>query len=311
MNLYDLLDVDESATRDEIRAAWKAATADLDPTDRRFRAFNDAAGVLLDEDKRAAYDAELAADREADEEPVVAETAEGPATDVPAVAEEPESSDEPATPVAAAHPATSEEADDAPAPTEAADAVPPAKADGPPRWAFIAAVAAAVVSLLLLVAVLALPGTLGGDPPSERADAASEAARSAEDAVSELVPVVLAYNYKTFDEDVDRASAYLTDAYAAERDELFESTVEVDGEQLTFREQVVKEKLVVNAAVTGTGLTRVSEGGDVAKVVAFINQESRKGDAAPQPLRMWATLTLQRDDGRWLLDDICTESDCF
>lgn len=291
MNLYDLLDVDESATRDEIRAAWKAATADLDPTDRRFRAYNDAAGVLLDDDKRAAYDAELAADREADE-PAAPAVAEPPA----ALAE----TDEPPAP---------EEREDAPAP--AAAIAPTAESAGPPRWAFVVAVAAGVISLLLLVVVLALPGTFGGDPPSERADAASEAAESAEDAVSELVPVVLAYDYRTLDEDIDRASAYLTDEYAAERDELFDSTVEVDGGELTFREQVVKAKLVVNAAVTGTGLTRVSEGGDKALVVAFIDQESRKGDAAPQPLKMWATLTLAREDGRWLLDDICTESDCF
>ncbi|MFC7504727.1 DnaJ domain-containing protein, partial [Nocardioides sp. GCM10030258] len=60
VNNYDLLNVDESATADEIRAAWKVAIADLDPSDRRFRAYNDAAGVLLDEDKRASYDAGLA-----------------------------------------------------------------------------------------------------------------------------------------------------------------------------------------------------------------------------------------------------------
>ena len=62
-SLYDLLDVDEDASPDQVRTAWKAAIADLDPTDRRFRAFNDAAGVLLDADKRSAYDAELAAAR--------------------------------------------------------------------------------------------------------------------------------------------------------------------------------------------------------------------------------------------------------
>ena len=61
VSLYDLLDVDRDATADEIRAAWKAAIADLDPSDRRFRAYNQAAEVLLDPERRAAYDAELAA----------------------------------------------------------------------------------------------------------------------------------------------------------------------------------------------------------------------------------------------------------
>lgn len=58
---YDLLDVEESATDAEVRAAWKAAIADLDPTDRRFRVYNEAAEVLLDPARRSSYDEELAA----------------------------------------------------------------------------------------------------------------------------------------------------------------------------------------------------------------------------------------------------------
>lgn len=57
---YDVLDVSPDASADEIRAAWRAAIADLDPTDRRFAALNQAAEVLLDPARRAAYDAELA-----------------------------------------------------------------------------------------------------------------------------------------------------------------------------------------------------------------------------------------------------------
>ena len=59
---YDVLDVEPDASADEIRAAWRAAVADLDPTDRRFRVYNQAAEVLLDPSRRAAYDAELAAE---------------------------------------------------------------------------------------------------------------------------------------------------------------------------------------------------------------------------------------------------------
>jgi Mce-associated membrane protein len=58
---YDVLDVDPRASEAEIRAAWKAAIADLDPSDRRFRLLNQAAEVLLDRDERAAYDAGLEA----------------------------------------------------------------------------------------------------------------------------------------------------------------------------------------------------------------------------------------------------------
>jgi Mce-associated membrane protein len=59
-SLYDLFDVDPTATADEIRTAWRAKIADLDPTDARFGRLNDAAGVLLDPERRAAYDASLA-----------------------------------------------------------------------------------------------------------------------------------------------------------------------------------------------------------------------------------------------------------
>ncbi len=57
---YDVLDVEPDASPEEIRAAWRAGIADLDPTERRFRSLNQAAEVLLDEQSRAAYDAELA-----------------------------------------------------------------------------------------------------------------------------------------------------------------------------------------------------------------------------------------------------------
>jgi Mce-associated membrane protein len=57
---YDVLGVDPEVSTDEIREAWKAGIADLDPTDRRFRLLNQAAEVLLDPEQRAAYDATLA-----------------------------------------------------------------------------------------------------------------------------------------------------------------------------------------------------------------------------------------------------------
>jgi Mce-associated membrane protein len=60
-NLYDLLDVEPDASSADIRAAWRRAIDGLEPGDRRFRAFNAAAETLLDDERRAAYDAELAA----------------------------------------------------------------------------------------------------------------------------------------------------------------------------------------------------------------------------------------------------------
>ena len=78
---YDLLGVEPDATDEEIRAAWKSGIADLDPGDRRFRTLNEAAEVLLDSERRAAYDRELEPE---DETPAAvpaepAEVAPGPA----------------------------------------------------------------------------------------------------------------------------------------------------------------------------------------------------------------------------------------
>ena len=56
---YDVLGVDEHAAPEEIRTAWKDSIADLSPGDRKFRVCNEAAEVLLDPERRAAYDAEL------------------------------------------------------------------------------------------------------------------------------------------------------------------------------------------------------------------------------------------------------------
>ncbi len=58
---YDVLDVDSGASSAEIRGAWRDGIADLEPGSRRFQTLNQAAEVLLDEAKRAAYDEELAA----------------------------------------------------------------------------------------------------------------------------------------------------------------------------------------------------------------------------------------------------------
>lgn len=58
---YDVLDVEPTASADEIRSAWRAGIAELEPGSRRFQTLNQAAEVLLDQPKRSAYDVELAA----------------------------------------------------------------------------------------------------------------------------------------------------------------------------------------------------------------------------------------------------------
>lgn len=73
IDLYDLLDLAPGASEAEIRVAWKSAIADLDPGDRRFRAYNQAAETLLDVEARRAYDQTRTPEVEAEPEVARAE----------------------------------------------------------------------------------------------------------------------------------------------------------------------------------------------------------------------------------------------
>ena len=84
---YDVLGVSRDASPAEIKAAWRNATDKFEPGSGsgQFRMFNEAADVLLDPERRAAYDASLDADQAeapADAQPP-APTAEEPAPPPP------------------------------------------------------------------------------------------------------------------------------------------------------------------------------------------------------------------------------------
>ncbi len=258
-SLYDLLNVDESASTEEIRAAWKAAIADLDPTDRRFRAFNQAAETLLDPERRRAYDAGLA-----DTEPAEVE---------PEVTPEPEPEEEPG-----------------PEP-EPEDEPEPAFTESEPRSVSGRMLAAAGALALAAVAgtvwIWTQPGASGDtDQYQEREEAAQQAAAVAEEAVDS----VLSYDYRRLEDDVARATPYLTDDYAAE----YRSLIEELGPQAE------SAKLVVEGSAIATGIIR--SGDDRAEILVFVNQESTRAGTENEPLRMWVTMTMVSDGDGWLID---------
>ena len=190
-NLYDLLDVDHDATAEEIRAAWKAAIADLEPDDRRFRVYNEAGAILLDPERRAAYDATLA----------------------PEPAEEPAEAEVVPVEGAAAEPAPDEPEPDEPEPASVVDERP----DGdPPTGSRRHDVLLWVTAVLAVLAVAAVATTVYAftrpEPVDE--DAARAAARAA------VVPV-LSFDYRTLDEDAAAARAYLTSSFRKEYDKTF------------------------------------------------------------------------------------------
>lgn len=321
ISLYDLLDVEEDATQEQIRVAWKVAIADLDPTDRRFRAFNDAARVLLDADKRREYDAKLAAERAEVEDEISADAESSvPAASLPdgssADGSSPDgSSPNESLPNEGSRAERSDVSSDQPGDDDRSEVPAPvavggAAAVGPPTWSLVVAGVAAVVSLSVAIVVLSWPGSLGGTSPADRVDRAERAERAgmtAVDSAAAAVPAVLSYDYRTLDADFAEAEEFLTEEFAAKRSELFDQQADSG---LTLREQVVADEVVVTARVAGTGLTRVSEDGGRASVVVFVDQDSQKGEDSPRSLRMWATLSMVADGEDWLVDDICTEDDC-
>lgn len=183
---YDVLDVPPDASTEEVRSAWRAGIADLDPTERRFALLNEAAQVLLDPEQRAAYDAEIGLDQ-------------------PAPAPEPEAGAAPGT-------ATEQVVE----PEASAAAPAPVARRAVPGW-----VLAGLAAVVLLVAGAA--GVVYATVPSDRSveDATSEARAAAERAI---VPI-LSYDAAALDDSKAAAEAYLTGSYREEYDKLFDGVI--------------------------------------------------------------------------------------
>lgn len=186
---YDVLDVDPTAGAEVIRASWKSAIAELDPTDRRFRLLNQAAEVLLDPARRSEHDAVLAADPEGaasdpgGEDVGTAEGFRGSGVDSPA-----------------------------PRPAEVAGEERVSYAGwSPPAW-LLAALAVLVAVVVTACAIVAR------NPADDAIEARTQAAQNA----AEVAAVaVLSYDYRDMQASSDAASAYLTPAFRKDYDALF------------------------------------------------------------------------------------------
>ncbi len=251
---YDLLDVAPTSSDDEVRAAWKAAIADLEPTDRRFQTLNKAAEVLLDPVRRAAYDAELEAEVELAELAALAAQAEAAPTP----------GDGPVEPGAEVS----------------------SSSRGVPGW-LLAALAAAV---LIVAGAAGVVLALAGDTDAE------ESAAAAQTVAEQAIVPILSYDYRHLDQDRAAAQSYLTSDYKADYDKTF-SLVEANAEAV---QPVVVAKLV------GSGLER--SGSDRVKVVLFVDQETtNKQITEPVVYQNYVTVTMQRVDGEWLVDQLDTQ----
>jgi len=271
---YDLLDVVPTASTDEIRSAWRAAIAELEPTERRFVTLNEAAAVLLDPARRSEYDEELrAAEPEPEPEP-------------PAVEERGAS-------------ATSLDTPDEEKPRKA-----PYLLSG---WLL-----ATVAVIALVCAVLA--GVLSTRPSADKviqADAqlssgtkvtqVEEHALDAQSAAKAAIVPILSYDYRQLAADQSKAHSFMTDSYRQGKgskkgfDDLF------DG----LKASITSTQTVVTTKVLSSAIVRADA--DRVQVLVFFDQSrTNKASKTPAVFQNQATVTMQRVGSTWLVDDIVT-----
>lgn len=288
---YELLDVPRDADAGTIRAAWKVAVADLDPTDRTFRIYSQAASVLLDDERRAAYDEQLAAEEGTSPE------------EAPDAAESPESVETtpPVTPEAAPEQASEES---------------PAAAPGRPGLAVPTWLLAGICLLTVLVAAgaLALHLTAPNDPslravlgevawwdedePASGDVAVPPSAAGAQQAAEQAVGPLTAYDYERLDESRDAALEVVTSDFGEQYEKLYEGAV---------RDNAVETQTVVSIkAVRASAVGRVEDDGRVHVLVFFDREVRNKALSNPRTYEDQATLVMEKVDDRWLVADLKT-----
>lgn len=266
---YDLLDLEQDASPEEIRASWKDAIADLDPGDRRFRAYNDAAETLLDPARRARVDAELAAQAAARDDQQSGEVAA------------------PVAPPASTAPVWSGGTATAAPVTARTSRVPQALTS----WWVLAA---------LLVVTVACGVTAAWLLTQRPSDADVERAlRTAESVAQQAAPAIFSYDHRQLEQSHDRAAAYLTEDYREKYDEIFSSVIEQNAPRI---------KATVEAEFLSSGVIRTAGGADaddrVEVLVVFDQLTTNRQVKEPQRSPAYAVLTMEQVGGDWLVDDV-------
>lgn len=263
---YDVLGVDPDASTEEIRTAWRTATADLDPTDRRFASLSEAAAVLLDQERRAAYDRDIAPE----------EDAQGAAEDAPAGE-------------------TGDAADTAGAET------PARRTRAVPAWQLVALAVTAVLLVAAATLVARMPqaeevveaSTSYG--PNRVEEPASQAQAAAERAV---VPI-LSYNHATLDADQAEAHRYMTDDY---REQDYDPLFEVIRDNAPGTQTVVETTVVHSGVVRWDPDS--PDRAQVLLFVDRPTTNAQNTEPLVYPDQV--TVTMLRQGEEWLVDDLLT-----
>jgi Mce-associated membrane protein len=273
---YDVLGVERDATPEEIKAAWRAATDKFEPGSGsgQFRMFSEAADVLLDPARRAAYDASL--DDVSVKGPDAVIAAPPPlAAETPVAAEKPERPRKPKRPRKVRQPR---------------EGVEPAS-----RRALVGTAVLAVLTVL----ALAVAGWFGVHvrQNAQVADAREQAPAAAEQAAK----AIFAYDYRELDADKKQAQGYLTPAYATQYLKAFDLLQkQKDGTPGA----AIQTKTTVKSSVLGSGV--VDAEGDVARVLVYVNLVSTRPNRSPQIFQNRVAMKMVKSGNRWLVDKVDT-----
>jgi Mce-associated membrane protein len=297
---YDVLGVSHDASPDEIKAAWRDATDKFEPGTGagQFRMFNEAADVLLDPTRRAAYDASL------DSGP-----ASGPEAPPPPPAVVPATDPTEPTERTAATGLTGLTAPDASADPKAQrraqrvarkDAKRTARADRGPaapasRRTMVAAGVVAVLAVIAVVVAVVLG--LQARQDARIADAREQAPAAAERAAQ----AIFAYDYRHMPADLQRAKPYLTAKFAKEFTANFTL---LEKQKDGTAGPAIQTKTVVKSTVPGTAVVDAED--NVVRVLAYVNLTSTRPGRAPQIFQNRVTMKMVKQGDRWLVDKVDT-----
>jgi Mce-associated membrane protein len=284
---YDVLGVSRDASPAEIKAAWRNATDKFEPGSGsgQFRMFNEAADVLLDPDRRAAYDATLDAEGAPEQPP------EESAPPPPPPLEVDESTGEERGTHANARAERRRERAERRA---AKSATGPAEPFEPASRR--AGILAAVLALLTVAALVAAGFfALQVREDARTADARKEAPGAAESAAK----AILSYDYRRLPTDRKRAKEFLTPEYQEDYEKTFKL---LEKQKDGTAGAAVQTKTSVTASVVGSGVMDADP--DTARVLVFVNQVSKRPGRDPQQFQNRVAMTMKQVEDRWLVANL-------
>lgn len=300
--LYDVLGVSRDASREEIRKAWRDAADRFEPGEggatRQFRLFNEAAEVLLDPERRRAYDATLPEEKAAPATPAATLIAAPAATQAGTPA-----GMVPGPPMPGAGSATATTLREPVAAPAAAEPREEATGSAAPSQRLASRTLALLVALGVLAALAVGAGAYFGSrgwaalQEDRQAEQYQEALDRAPAAAESAAAAVLSYDYRSLEADRDAAAKFLTEEYRAEYVDTFDQLV-VDS--ATQTKASVEAEVLASAAMNSA-----DRDPSEVPVLLFVNQTTASTTSTEPAVALnRVRLDMVEVGGSWLVDGI-------